>query len=578
MTRFHQLKEFCTSSLPAIKPKLVLATGDLTDAKTDLGSRQHETEWKMYAEILSSCKAMKNVQWLDLKGNHDNFNVNGHNSSENFYRQYGAQGKIHGPGSYMVTVPSSKYTKYAFIGVDATLDLGPKRILNFVGHLDNSKMAKLEQMQWMAEKQMKVNASVWFGHYPSSSIVSAAPGLRSVASKAVAYLCGHFHSFYGVVPQMYTKHHSGLMELELADWKMSRMYRVAVLDQGLFSFSDVVFDSWPVVVVSNPKAAFLLSHEPFDSTHIRLFIFSPSTITQCQVRIDDEPWRSCHLTGLNHPLWTAPWDPDQYATGLHTLQVRASDRSGFVNQISHQFSLDGSQPLFPLLPRLFLMVDLTSVAQVLFGVAIATCILPLCVARVVHHAVLQRRIVMHRFSNRFVRSWLKKLWIVATVDCLFYPIVCFTFYLVGGPWWIGDLIDGNTAIVFAWGIVFDAGAKFLPGTTTYLYGFAHLLLYNGPLILVLGHTADLTFRSLTNPVASTKRPATLFQHYLKYGPFILFMIVQLALLIPFWIGNGTMAFLLSPMRLWSVILAVFLWNRARSLSSEQLASVAKVWK
>ena len=152
------------------------------------------------------------------------FNVISHNSTKNYFRQFGVQGSFRPPGPYIVTVQSSNYTKYAFVAVDATPDIGPKRILNFVGQLNDAKMAKLEKLQHSAQHLLKVNASIWFGHYPTSSISSASPGLRQVASKSLAYLCGHFHSFYGVVPHMYTKHHSGLLELELGDWKWNRMF------------------------------------------------------------------------------------------------------------------------------------------------------------------------------------------------------------------------------------------------------------------------------------------------------------------------------------------------------------------
>lgn len=67
---WQQVRELNPFTVVFLSHDLNQNLGDLTDAKTDLGSRQHETEWKMYAEILSSCKAMKNVQWLDLKGNH----------------------------------------------------------------------------------------------------------------------------------------------------------------------------------------------------------------------------------------------------------------------------------------------------------------------------------------------------------------------------------------------------------------------------------------------------------------------------------------------------------------------------
>jgi len=66
-------------------------------------------------------------------------------------------------------------------------------------------------------------------------------------------------------------------------------YRVAVLDTGLFSFIDVQHKTWPIIVVTNPKPLFTFQpcKEPVElmstSTHIRIFIFSPSPITICEV-------------------------------------------------------------------------------------------------------------------------------------------------------------------------------------------------------------------------------------------------------------------------------------------------------
>lgn len=43
-------------------------------------------------------------------------------------------------------------------------------------------------------------------------------------SSGVVYLCGHLHSLGGLVPAMYTRQRTGLLELELEDWKDGRMY------------------------------------------------------------------------------------------------------------------------------------------------------------------------------------------------------------------------------------------------------------------------------------------------------------------------------------------------------------------
>lgn len=237
----------------------------------------------------------------------DNFNVDGYNGSMSFYPKYGARSDL---GSYMVIIQESKNMKYAFVAVDAALNFGPKRILNFVGDLDHKKLERLKEYQQVIENS-NVNASFWFGHYPSSSLLSG-DGLRTLASNSIAYFCGHFHTWIGIVPRMYSSHHSGLLELELADWKDQRMYvgqftsyefpildvfiiqirtryRIAVMDHGLFTFSDVKHGVWPAVVVLNPKPLITVqpSKEPFhlvtNSTHIRILIYSPLEIDTCEV-------------------------------------------------------------------------------------------------------------------------------------------------------------------------------------------------------------------------------------------------------------------------------------------------------
>jgi len=130
--RLGHLKEFCSVNLLAINPKLVIVTGDLTEAVSPnkFMAQQYEEEWKMYDEFRRRCQSNFSGQWLDIRGNHDNFNMENINSSLNYFRKYGVQGK-RDSGSYITTVEVTNNTKYAFIAVDATLDIGPKRMLNF---------------------------------------------------------------------------------------------------------------------------------------------------------------------------------------------------------------------------------------------------------------------------------------------------------------------------------------------------------------------------------------------------------------------------------------------------------------
>lgn len=73
--RINDFREFATRTLDAIKPTVVLASGDLTDAKDrdHLGSRQYEQEWKIYHDILEKSQVRNRTLWMDIRGNHGNF-------------------------------------------------------------------------------------------------------------------------------------------------------------------------------------------------------------------------------------------------------------------------------------------------------------------------------------------------------------------------------------------------------------------------------------------------------------------------------------------------------------------------
>lgn len=85
---------------------------------------------------------------------------------------------------------------------------------------------------------------------------------------------------------------------------------------------------------------------------------------------------------------------------------------------------------------------------------------------------------------------LRKFLVFSGIKKLFYPVLAYSIYLCVGPWLAGYLIDDRIGVVFAWGTFFQDGI-FLKGTTTYLYCGIHIILFNGPLICILAHTADV---------------------------------------------------------------------------------------
>ncbi|KZC13997.1 Transmembrane protein 62 [Dufourea novaeangliae] len=300
--RITELKEFCNVTVDIIKPSVVLASGDLTDAKAKdkMGSKQILEEWKYYKQVLDETEVAKKTLWLDVRGNHDNFNVVSLEAKNNYYSNYSIQGKKH-PRSYMYTINIGSEL-YTFIAVDACLKPGPRRPFNFVGVLDEQEIKSIHSL---VNKSQESNADfvIWFGHYPTSCILSQTnTGVRNIIGRykeSMVYLCGHYHTLGGTVPNMYTLQQAGFLELELADWKDNRMYRLAAIDHGQFSFIDVKHEEWPVVLITNPKHALYTMPRKENvlsvvkSTHIRVLAFSIAPIKSVEVQLDDATWFKC---------------------------------------------------------------------------------------------------------------------------------------------------------------------------------------------------------------------------------------------------------------------------------------------
>ncbi len=109
--------------------------------------------------------------------------------------------------------------RYTFIGIDACTEPGAKRPYNFFGNLEENDLQILESY---SEKSKDSNGTVWFGHYPITTIHSERK-LVDVMKNGAVYLCGHLHNFIGLINKMYARHASGMLELELADWKDNRV-------------------------------------------------------------------------------------------------------------------------------------------------------------------------------------------------------------------------------------------------------------------------------------------------------------------------------------------------------------------
>jgi len=493
--RTDQFKEFVDEYLEVFKPDLVLCTGDLTDAKVQGGmaSKQVLSEWESYYNVVSSRNL--DIPWLDIRGNHDNLNVLNRSSHFNYFRNYSSMGRKGELESYLFS-KRLRGQNYNFVALDATLDVGMRFPLNFIGDISEHQQQKIRALLDQIDEK---DVNIFFGHYPSSTVRQKEFLLETVNSGLV-YLNGHLHDLSSFrVEKLYSFHGDQNLELELVDWKHNRAYRLLAVDQQFLSFTDLRFGQWPVILPTLPKNSefLLVKKEPdfkeSEWNKIRILVFSPSKITSVKVYLDDSEDELVAVQQGQGPLYTCTWNPKKYRTGLHTMRVTAQDNLNRTNYIIQTFALDKSAAVQFYLPfsSFVLGASFSKFFQICYGVAAVISIFYLPTLKLLTSLTQQRKLpifltdILHKMLQF---CYFRKCNCVASVKPLFYFFTLFPAYLAVGPWVYGSLVEDSHGAAFAWGTFVNS--QYLNTEVGYFKYALHTLIIHPMVLFICGHILD----------------------------------------------------------------------------------------
>lgn len=170
-----------------------------------------------------------------------------------------------------------------------------------------------------------------------------------------------------------------------------------------------------------------------------------------------------------------------------------------------------------------------------------------------------------RANSRASMSIVQHYWILASVDRIFWPVILYCLYLAFGPWVYCELADGQYGFVFASGIYLNGA--FLPGSLTFFYGCAQLVLCEVPLSWVYSRCLGKRYNQVIGmPVKNHRGWSKNFSQILFY----LIIMIESALSILFCLLYGVSAFFLAIFRTWSVVLNLWLYYSARNVPEHAL--------
>ncbi|XP_027212478.2 transmembrane protein 62 [Penaeus vannamei] len=533
----QQFREFVEDAVTILKPAAVLVTGDLTNSKTyGVKLKEIPQEWAIYKHsVRDRLNVNVSTLWLDIAGNHDNFDEVNHSH----FKSHAVQVSIENTQTARrIIVTDGDGRNITLIPVDASLKPGI-RAYNFLGYLPDHEFRELQRAA--KDAYTRGDIVLFYGHYPTSTIITSRD-LRRLLSGGTAYLCGHLHTGFSLADPMWTKHPIGLMELELADWAHHHRYRILSVDNGRVTWLDVNHSSWPVVLVSNvscyPKGVSSIRYI------VRLLVFSNEEVSAVSVRIDDNlgHWISCkHSHG---PLYTAvvdvhtdQWEPQVTEENfVKNLQILIGNTSGSKTLL--RIGTEGAgfaQPHPSRIGTIMLTINLHDAFMIIYvaGVGLCAVLLLLGKYQVFCQPVIPKKLMCAASG-------------LAHNHVVFVHLLIFLFYPLIGPWYIGRLAGDKYGVVFMWGIFVDSSA--LPGELTYPDAFFLWVTLQLPVFILVMMKKGISLESARH----------------RCGCWVTFCMMLIVLLqlpsILSWVFLDSLL-LNGPLRLGLTAIAVSLWKR-----------------
>ncbi|XP_050693122.1 transmembrane protein 62-like [Eriocheir sinensis] len=539
----QHFQEFVDDAITLLKPSAVVVTGDLTNSKSfGVKLAQLPQEWSLYKRSVRDRLVLHNTtQWLDLPGNHDNFDEVQHAH----FRAYAVQTGLGIPGRRLGTVvPGSEGRNITLLPVDASLMPG-LRAFNFLGYLPEEEYLRLQEAAIKA--RAKGDVVVFYGHYPSNTIISPRDVMK-LLSLGVVYICGHLHTGYGLLDPLWARHPTGLLEVELADWSHNHRYRILSVDNGLVNWVDVAHPSWPVVMVARVQR-YTKGQGAFRYM-LRLLVFSNEEVLAVSVRVDDNlgHWITCeHRYG---PLYTATvdlqleaWDPQiSEKDFVKTLQVLVGNASGSKSLL--RVGMDGAgfeRPLPSLLAASVLSINFHDMFLLLYVLGIGSCCLLLLSCCVLLVLVRRQARCVQMLPKRFIAVAAS----LSHKQTVFFLLLVFLLYPAVGPWYIGPLARDVFGAVFMWGIFVESST--LPGQLTYPDAYFLWITLQLPVFGIIFLKKLLSYESTRHWCGRWLAGGMVFTVALQVPAVLAWLILDSILL------NG-------PLRLLLTLLALVLWR------------------